>query len=194
MFSSVFYFCELKLIKTYYMATFLAVLLEIIKTTTPALIVFLTVYYLMKTFFTNQRAMKQMELNNSAKKTTIPMRLQAYERLSLLCERISVPNLVLRLRKEDMTINDLRMSMLISIQKEIEYNVTQQVYVGENLWQIVKLSRNQVTTIINEVAAKMPEGSTGADYARALLVVSGQTESALDRAQSAIKTEAALLL
>ncbi len=194
MFSSVFYFCELKLIKTYYMATFLAVLLEIIKTTTPALIVFLTVYYLMKTFFTNQRAMKQMELNNSAKKTTVPMRLQAYERLSLLCERISVPNLVLRLRKEDMTINDLRMSMLISIQKEIEYNVTQQVYVGENLWQIVKLSRNQVTTIINEVAAKMPEGSTGADYARALLVVSGQTESALDRAQSAIKTEAALLL
>lgn len=176
------------------MATFFAVLLEIVKTTVPALIVFLTVYYMMKTFFTNQRAMKQMELNNSAKKTTVPMRLQAYERLSLLCERISVPNLVLRLRKEDMTVNDLRMSMLISIQKEIEYNITQQVYVGENLWQIVKLSRDQVTTIINEVAAKLPADATGADYARALLVVSGQTESALDRAQSAIKTEAALLL
>jgi len=176
------------------MATWLAVILEIIKTTAPALIVFLTVYYLMKTFFANQRAMKAMELNNSAKSTTVPMRLQAYERLSLLCERISVPNLVLRLREDGMSVNDLRMAMLISVQKEMEYNVTQQVYVGENLWEIVKLSRNQVTTIINEVAAKIPEGSTGADYARALLVVSGQTESALDKAQSAIKTEAALLL
>lgn len=176
------------------MATWLAVILEIIKTTAPALIVFATVYYLMKTFFANQRAMKQMELTNSAKSTTVPMRLQAYERLSLLCERISVPNLVLRLREEGMSVNDLRMAMLISVQKEMEYNVTQQVYVGENLWQIVKLSRDQVTAIINEVAAKLPEGSDGADYARALLLISGQTESALDRAQSAIKTEAALLL
>jgi len=176
------------------MPTWLVVILEIIKTTAPALIVFATVYYLMKTFFTNQRAMKQMELTNSAKSTTVPMRLQAYERLSLLCERISVPNLVLRLREEGMSVSDLRMAMLISVQKEMEYNVTQQVYVGESLWQIVKMSRDQVTTIINQVAEKLPEGSDGADYARALLVVSGQTESALDKAQSAIKTEASLLL
>ena len=176
------------------MPTGLAVILEIIKTTAPALVVFITVYYLMRTFFANQRAMKQMELNNAAKSTTVPMRLQAYERLSLLCERITIPNLVLRLKNTDMTINDLRMAMLLSIQKEIEYNITQQVYVGENLWQIVKLSRDQVTTVINEVASKMPEGSDVNDYARALLVVDGQTDSALDKAQTAIKTEAALLL
>ena len=176
------------------MPTGLAIILDIIKTTAPALVVFITVYYLMRTFFANQRAMKQLELNNAAKSTTVPMRLQAYERLSLLCERITIPNLVLRLKDSEMSISDLRMSMLLSIQKEMEYNVTQQVYVGEDLWKIVKLSRDQVTTVINEVAAKLPEGSDVNDYARALLVVDSQTESALDRAQSAIKTEAALLL
>lgn len=176
------------------MPTWLAVILEIIKTTVPALIVFLTVYYLMRTYFRNQRAMKQMELQNAAKSTTVPMRLQAYERLSLLCERITIPNLVLRLKEPDMSVNDFRMAMLLSIQKEIEYNVTQQVYVGGSLWQIVKLSRDQVTMMINEIATKMPEGSDVNDYARALLLVDEKTDSALDKAQSAIKTEAALLL
>lgn len=172
----------------------LTAILEIIKITVPALIVFLTVYYLMKTFFANQRAMKQLELSTQAKSTTVPMRLQAYERLSLLCERISIPNMVLRLREEGMSVQDLRMAMLLSIQKEIEYNITQQVYVGENLWEIVKLSRDQVTTIVNEVAAKMPIDSDARDYARALLSVVSQTESALDKAQSAIKAEAGLIL
>lgn len=172
----------------------MAILLDILKTTVPALIVFLTVYYLMKTFFENQRAMKAMELQNATKSTTVPMRLQAYERLSLLCERISIQNMILRFKNDSESISEMRLKMLLSIQKEIEYNVTQQVYVGETLWTIIKLYRDQVTAIVNGVAAEMKPDATTDDYARGLLLVAEKTDAALSKAQSAIKAEAALLL
>ena len=172
----------------------MTIILEIIKTTVPALIVFLTVYFLMKTFFENQRAMKAMELHNAAKSTTVPVRLQAYERLSLLCERISIQNMVLRFKNDSESVSEMRLKMLLAVQKEIEYNVTQQVYVGETLWQIIQLYREQVTAIVNGVAGEMKPDASTDDYARGLLLVAEKTDAALSKAQSAIKTEASLLL
>lgn len=170
------------------------VILDIVKTTVPALIVFLTVYFMMKSFFEGQQALKAMELRNAAKSTTVPMRLQAYERLSLLCERISIQNMVLRFKDDSESVTEMRLKMLLSIQKEIEYNVTQQVYVGDTLWQIITLYRDQVTAIVNGVSAEMKTDATTDDYARGLLLVAAKTDSALSKAQSAIKAEASLLL
>jgi len=170
------------------------VILDIVKTTVPALIVFLTVYFMMKSFFEGQQALKAMELRNAAKSTTVPMRLQAYERLSLLCERISIQNMVLRFKNDSESVTEMRLKMLLSIQKEIEYNVTQQVYVGDTLWQIITLYRDQVTAIVNGVSAEMKTDATTDDYARGLLLVAAKTDSALSKAQSAIKAEASLLL
>lgn len=168
--------------------------LNILQSTIPALIVFFTVYFLMTTFFKNERAMKAMELQNSARTTTIPMQLQAYERLSLLCERISIQNMVLRFNQDSQSVDEMKFKMLLSIQKEIEYNVTQQVYVGETLWTIIKLYREQVTAIVTGVAGEMKPGATTDDYSRGLLLVAEKTDAALSKAQSAIKTEASLLL
>ena len=122
------------------MANVVNVLLEIIKITVPALIVFFTVHHLLKTYLEKQYQLKVLEHKQSNKGTTTPMRLQAYERLSLFCERISIPSMLLRLKEGTQTVTELRFKLLMAMQQEFEYNITQQVYVSDQLWQILKLS------------------------------------------------------
>ena len=177
------------------MPIWLSVILEIVKITIPALIVFLTVYQLLKQFTESQYKIKSLEFKQNQQKTTVPLRLQAYERLSLFCERISIPNLVLRLRSEGMNSRDLRLSMLIAIQKEFEHNITQQVYISEQLWQIIKISRDDVVNVMNMAYQDINPSDDARAYSQALFQVLDQRDlHPLDKALSAIKKEAGLLM
>jgi len=179
----------------HYMNTFVSVILEIIKISVPALIVFFTVFYLMKQYLASQYQLKSLDFKQNQQSTTIPLRLQAYERLSLFCERIAVPNLILRLREENMSAANLRMAMLIATQQEFEHNITQQVYVSEQLWQIIKIARDDVMTVVNEIYEKMDTNEDASTYAKALFAHLSEREfMPLNQALVAIKKEAGILL
>ncbi|MBP6185054.1 MAG: hypothetical protein KA479_08920 [Saprospiraceae bacterium] len=173
----------------------LEILLEIVKLTIPGLVVFATVYVLMnqltEQLLGNRRADQKIE----SQKITLNLRLQAYERLSLYCERISVPNLIMRLRTDSMTVASLKWAMFQAIQQEFEYNITQQIYISESLWKILQLSKDNVMSIIDRVAADLPTGATADDFVHALFTSMDQQEyNPLQTALSAIKKEAALSL
>jgi hypothetical protein len=127
----------------------MATILEIIKYTFPALIVFLTVYFMMKHHYSNWYSIEMAKLRNESAKTTLALRLQAYERLSLFCERISPVNLVLRMKSGPMSATELQNLLLLAIKQEYDHNLTQQVYVSDKLWSIIELSKNQVIQIIS---------------------------------------------
>jgi hypothetical protein len=177
------------------MPTWLNVVLEIVKITVPALIVFLTVYYLLKTYLDKQYQLKVLEFKQKQKDTTIPLRLQAYERLSLFCERISIPNLALRVKKEDQTAAALRLALLLTIQQEFEYNITQQVYVSGQLWQIIKIARDNTVGIIEGIAEQVNPKAPAAELVNLLLrYVETEPSPATDKALAAIKKEATILM
>lgn len=177
------------------MATLINVLLEIVKITVPALIVYFTVHTLLKTYLEKQYEMKVLEHRQGNKNTTVPMRMQAYERLSLFCERISIPSLLLRLKEGTSTVTELRLKLLLAMQQEFEYNITQQVYVSDKLWQIIKLAREENMTIVNTIAEKMDAKAPADDLASALVAFTGsQQTQAIDQALLAIKKEATLLM
>ncbi|MBK8563610.1 MAG: hypothetical protein IPN76_09750 [Saprospiraceae bacterium] len=177
------------------MSNWLIALLEIIKITIPALVVYLTVHHLMKTYLDKQYQLRVLEFKQNQSGTTIPSRLQAYERLSLFCERIAVPSLMLRLREEDQTNAALRMAMLITIQQEFEYNITQQVYVGEQLWQIIKIARDNTVLDINGLYEQVDPRGSSKELAGVLLSQpESQSANSLNTALSAIKKEASLLM
>lgn len=126
--------------------------LEILKYSIPALIVFATVYYLFHNFLTQQYQLEALKLKQNMGKDLIPLKFQAYERLMMLCERMSVDNLAFRLSHPDMSTVELKNAMLIAIQQEYEHNVSQQVYVSDNLWKIIQLAKEQVQTVISDVS------------------------------------------
>ncbi len=176
------------------MSVWLSTLLEIVKLTVPALIVFLTVYYLLKQYLESQRQLKAMEIKKGQQETTLPLRLQAYERLSLFCDRISIPNLLLRWKKPGMTAAELKYALLLAIQQEYEHNITQQVYVSDQLWQIVKIARDDAVNFISLVADSVDSKARGEEFSEALIQYLSTREMAVDKALIAIKREAGILL
>ena len=162
-------------------------ILEIIKITVPALIVFLTVYYLMKYHYKNIYAIEGMKLRKDAASTTLPLRLQAYERLALFCERISPQNLLIRLRKSDMSGKDLENLMTLAIQQEFDHNLTQQIYVSESLWNIIKLCKNQIMDLVY-TAGKSPNANDPEVFSSVLLKAFEESNP-VKTAQKAIRKE-----
>ncbi len=173
------------------MVTALEIFLEIIKVTVPALIVFLTVYYMFKTFMENEQRKHAIQLRNDNKGMSFPFRMQAYERLALFCERISLSNLMLRVRDEKMNAGDFRLAMMVAIQQEYEHNISQQVYVSEELWKIIMFAKNDTINVINLVSKTLPEGASSLDFSRSVFNYLNEVKNtSLDTARSAISQEA----
>lgn len=109
-----------------------------------------------------------------------PLRLQAYERLVLLSERISLPSLISRVSIPGVSAREMQMLLIESIKQEYEYNVTQQVYVSTTAWNAVRNLRDQTMLIINQVANMLPPNATSADLNKQLLeVILSQQDKAL---------------
>jgi capsular polysaccharide biosynthesis protein len=141
----------------------------------------------------NSLTWQSIQLEKS--KATMSMRFQAYERMILLCERIAVPNLIMRLRTEGATANDFRLAMLIAIQQEFEHNVTQQIYVSDNLWNILKITRDNTAEIINIAFEKLePKADSNTLITEIFKILNEQQGDSSAKAQAAIRQEAALLI
>lgn len=124
-------------------------LLEILKYTIPAIVVLITAYLLLKMFFENEVKRKNMEMKISSQNITIPIRLQAYERMTLVMERISPDALVMRLQNSQLTAKDMQSKMLATIRAEFDHNLSQQVYISAAAWEVIRNTRENVVKIIN---------------------------------------------
>jgi hypothetical protein len=171
------------------MSTGLQAVLEVVKYILPSIVVFLTVYYMMKGYLDNQLRLRSMEIQEGKGKDARPIRLQALERLALFCERIRISNLVMRLRTSSMTPEELGTAMLISIQKEFEHNLTQQIYISDSLWQIINLAKDQNIQVVQAALSK------SGDFLDALGAIQSERGfDPVDQALSAIRKEITLYL
>jgi hypothetical protein len=100
---------------------------------------------------------------------TRQLQLQAYERLILLTDRIALPNLIQRVNQPGLTARDMQTLLTQSIRQEFEHNITQQIYVSEEAWRVVRDYKEQNLLIINQVASFLPADAAGPDLNRALL-------------------------
>ncbi len=123
----------------------------------------------------------------------VALRLQACERFTLMLERISVPNLLLRMPPDDETApREYRAELLLAIRQEVEYNITQQIYVSDSLWSIITQTRDNISM---QIARAGEEAGTSRQIAERLRMISGQqAENPVSLAQGAIRREAASVL
>src|SRR3954452_13048540 len=122
------------------------------------------VYYL----FTNKS--KEPENKEAgADATTRQMQLAAYERLILLVDRISLPNLISRLNQPNATAKEMQHLLIQSIKQEYEYNISQQIYVSADAWSAIKNLKEQNILVINQFATTLPPQATGLDLNKFLL-------------------------
>lgn len=99
----------------------------------------------------------------------VRLQLQAYERMTILCERIGLNNLLGRLPINQLSATELQNLMIQSIKTEFEYNVSQQLYVSQAAWDGIKNLKEQNIFIVNELASTLPQGAKGADLSKKII-------------------------
>jgi len=141
-------------------------LIEFIKILVPASVVLYAVYLMVRAFIAREIELKKLEVRSRSIETILPARLQAYERITLLLERISPQNLLIRLNNPAYTARDFQKILLDEIRNEYNHNVSQQVYMTEEVWNQVKNGKEDLIMMINESAGQMGAEATGIDLAK----------------------------
>lgn len=157
----------------------------------PSVLVFGMAYFLVKKFLDTDRSVKFAELKRAMQNDLIPIRLQAYERIVLYMERISPNNLLIRVYQPGMTVSDFHKELLLAVRSEFEHNVTQQVYVTNHCWEVVRGCRDEVVKIINTSAAVCNPLDSGAELSKKVFEnLMSKEEHPVHKAIDQIKNEA----
>ena len=170
-------------------------MIEILKYCVPALCVLLATWIVMHKFYKSEAEKRLWELKRLSQKEISPLRMRAYERLSLLLERTTPEHLLIELNLGEMTILEVQQHLMRTIRLEYDHNLSQQVYVSDQVWDTIIAAREQMVAFINTMAQQMPPESTALDFAKVLITAyrsNGQTAN--DQAMQMLRTEARSLL
>jgi hypothetical protein len=149
---------------------------EILKIILPALIVFLTAFYLIKKFFDRESQKRLEEIRMGNRKTILPIRLQAYERIVLYLERIAPNSIVMRIYEPGMSAKLLQAALVKAIRDEFEHNMSQQIYVSEAAWIMTKQAKEETIKLINISAGKVKPDATGIDLSQVIFELAAQLD------------------
>ena len=147
-------------------------LLEIIKIVLPSCVVFATAYYLIKLFLSKEKEKQSAEIKMEGYKIITPLRLQAYERLVLFLERISPESLVMRMHQPEYSSFQLQKTLIQAIREEYEHNLSQQVYISSQAWEIVRNAKEDMIKLVNTAASKLDDRANAIDLSQKIFELS----------------------
>lgn len=144
-------------------------LLDIVKLTAAGLLVFWVVYLVVRPIIEREQNLKLAGLKKASLKTTLPLRLQAYERLVLFIERTNPSAMLLRFPVSALTVADLQQTLPGEIRNEFNHNITQQIYVSPVAWAVTKRVKEDTITLINNVAGNLQPDAPSIELSRIIL-------------------------
>lgn len=143
-------------------------LVEVLKYILPALIVFLTAYFLLTRYITKDNTIKALELKMKRDKEVMMLRLQAYERLALFLERINPASVISRIRTPDMMATELQYAIVKNIREEYEHNLSQQIYVSPDCWNLIVAAKDQIIQTVNLIGNQQPADASAGQLINSL--------------------------
>jgi hypothetical protein len=144
-------------------------LLDILKYTVSGLGVVWIAFYLIKPYLDRTENIQLLEFKKSVSNQTLPLRLQAYERIVLFIERVNPANMLLRLNDPSYSAAELHMLVIAELRNEYQHNVTQQIYVSSRAWGVVKRIKDDTLSIVNNAVKALPETASGLDLSKTIL-------------------------
>lgn len=118
----------------------------------PALITGFVAFYFFKLHTKNEDGRRRFLLHKDTQKNTLPIRLQAYERMALFLERIAIPSLVVRVAPKSADKNGYEKLLIQSIETEYDHNLSQQIYMTDECWNIIKAAKSAIIQQIRKAA------------------------------------------
>ena len=183
-------------------------IVEISKYILPSVVLLVLVYIMMREFVRyNEKHLdfmkKQQERlsdkfsaeNYSKSNTLLNTQVQAYERMVLLLERINPSQLIPRVLQPGHTAKNLEILLQQSIREEFEHNLSQQIYISDVAWELVKTAKDNILQRIRKAAEQTDAQTPASDLAQAILVLGIENENdAVEKALKLLKKEVRELL
>ncbi|SDI23803.1 DUF7935 family protein [Winogradskyella thalassocola] len=143
-------------------------IIELLFSIAPAVIVGAVAYYFFKQHVENENRRRQFLLQKDLQKESFPLRLQAYERISLFLERVAPSKLLTRIHPTSSNKTDYESLLIATIEQELEHNLSQQIYVSDQCWSITLAAKNATIQLIRKAA--MQESTDTADKLREVVL------------------------
>lgn len=166
-----------------------------------AVVIFAGLWMIQHSQFRNEERKRQWELKRESQKAISPIRLRAYERLTLFLERTKPEHLLLDLRQKDpaaltnWSVLQTQQYLLQTIRVEFDHNQSQQVYVSEEVWDEIVNARDQMAAFVISIASQLPPETTSQMYATALVKAYAENGvTPTDKALEDLKKEAKELM
>jgi hypothetical protein len=132
----------------------------------PASLVLYAAYLMVRSQIQKEVDLKRMEIRGAGIQAVLPVRLQAYERMTLFLERISPQNLLVRLNDSSLPARDFHQLLLQEIRNEFNHNVSQQVYMSHEVWEMIRNAKEDLILSINEAAGEVPVDSPSIELSK----------------------------
>lgn len=124
---------------------------------------------MLSNFMDNEEKRRSYFLKKETQKSALPIRMQAYERMAMFLERITLDRLLVRLPVKKMTVGQYRHLLVDVIRQEFEHNLSQQIYISENAWRLIVRAKSTTVTLINNSAAELKDDDPAIELSKKLL-------------------------
>ncbi|AVR45790.1 hypothetical protein C7S20_11305 [Christiangramia fulva] len=154
----------------------------------PALIIGAVAFFFFQSYFKNEEKRRHFQLLRENRKTALPIRLQAYERMALFLERIAPGKILFRVQPTSEEADAYSRLLIANIEQEFEHNIAQQVYITAECWDYIRTAKNATINMIRNAAGK--ENIANVDQMRELILTNlMEKQSPTDAALAYIKKE-----
>lgn len=144
-------------------------LYEVVKFAVAGIAIVMVAFYLARPYLDNKEKLQLLDLKKATSAQTLPLRLQAYERVVLLIDRINPSNMLVRLNASVYTAAELQSLIVAEVRNEFQHNVTQQLYISGRAWALVKRLKDDTINLCTGAAKSLPADANGLDLGRAML-------------------------
>ncbi|PWJ42212.1 DUF7935 family protein [Sediminitomix flava] len=165
-------------------------MLDFVQMSLPAALAVYGMFLVVKTMMEKQVASELQKLNASPKEQITELRLQAYERMTLYLERITPNNLIMRLNGSADTVSDFQAVLVNEIRNEYNYNCSQQIYLEEGSWALIKQGTEETIALINQAGKELKSDQSAYELSKKVFEIIIQSEfQIIDQALSELKKE-----
>ena len=153
----------------------------------PAVVTGAVAFYFFRLHTRNEEGRRRFLLHKETSKQALPIRLQAYERMALFLERIAINNLVVRVSPQGQDKSKYENLLVKQIENEFEHSLSQQIYMSDECWNIIKAAKSATIQIIRSAA--MSEADSADRLREDILNQTMEKQSPSTTALSYIKKE-----
>ena len=109
----------------------------------------------------------------------------------LFLERINPASMLVRLHVSGMSAREMQNLILSDIRAEYQHNISQQLYVSDHAWKVVKKIKEDTIGLVNDATKSLPESASAIELSKAILthLATLESENPYDTALMIVKQD-----